>query len=135
MGIEENKRLARRLVEEFLNQRKLDVVDEIFSEDFVDHQGGLGPTGDRDSLRLFVRALMDAFSDGRFEIIQLIAEGDSVLGHLEFNGTHSGVFRGVAATGKNVQNATMSVVRVANGKVVERWNITDWAALMQQITA
>ena len=135
MGIEENKGLARRLVEEFLNQRKLDVVDEIFSEDFVDHQGGLGPTGDRDSVRAFVRAARDGFPDARFEIANLIAEGDRVLLHLVLRGTHSGVFRGVPATGRKVTLAGMTVLQVADGRVVKRWSITDFAPLMQQISA
>jgi steroid delta-isomerase-like uncharacterized protein len=135
MGIEENKGLARRLVEELLNQRKLDVVDEIFAEDFVDHQGGLGPTGDRDSVRAFARALTDGFPDAHYELINLIAEGDRVLLHIKTDGTHSAEFRGVPATGRKVTNAGMSVIRVAGGKVVERWNVTDFAALMQQISA
>ena len=39
MSVEENKALVLRLGVEFLNGRNLDVVDEIFAEDFVDHQG------------------------------------------------------------------------------------------------
>ena len=134
MGIEENKGLARRLVEEGLNQRK-DMISEIFSEDFVDHQGGLGPTGDRDSTRMFVRALTDGFQDARFAIINLIAEGDLVLVHMEVSGAHSAEFMGVAATGRHVKSAAMTIIRVAGGKIVERWNITDRAGLMRQITA
>jgi steroid delta-isomerase-like uncharacterized protein len=135
MGIEENKELARRVVDELLNQRKLDVIDEIFAEDCVDHQGALGPAGDRESLKLYLRPVMDGFPGAHFEIINLIAEGDMVLLHLEFSGTHSAEFVGVAASGKHVKNATMTVFRIGDGRIAERWGITDPAVVMQQITA
>jgi steroid delta-isomerase-like uncharacterized protein len=135
MGIDDNKALVRRLVDEFLNQRKLDVVDEIFAEDFVDHQGALGPTGDRDSVKAFVTASTAAFPDARFEIGHLLAEGDLVFLRVIAQGTHRGEFGGISATGKAGSMASMSLVRVTDGKIAERWNITDFGGLMQQLTS
>ncbi len=134
MGIEENKAAARRLVEEFLNNRNADIVDELTTEDFVDHQGGLGATGDRESLKQFVGAFIAAFPDLHFEIEHLIAEGDSVFLHVVARGTHAGEFRGIPATGKPVTLVAMSVARVENGRMAERWNVTDLAGLMQQLS-
>ena len=37
MSAEENKALARRWAEDIMNQRNLDVVDEIYASDFVAH--------------------------------------------------------------------------------------------------
>lgn len=135
MSVEENKALVRRLGNEFLNGRNLDVAGEIFAEDFVDHQGALGPTGDCDSVKAFVTRPWEAFPDLQFEEAHLVAEGDLVFAHLIAQGTHRGDFAGVAATGRTVSVAAMSVVRIADGKIVERWNITDFPALMRQITA
>ena len=133
MGTDENKALVRRLVGEFLNQRRPDVVDEIFADDFVDHQGALGPTGDRGSVKDFVRQGLEAFPDMQFEINDLIAEGDLVFVRLTGHGTHRGDVGGVGATGRTVVAAVMSVVRVASGRIAERWNISDVVGLMQQI--
>ena len=133
MGAEENKAVVRRLVDEFLNKRNVDVVDEIFAEDFVDHQGGLAPTGDRASVKQFVEAITAAFPDVRFEIDHLVAEDDRVFALVSVQGTHTGDFQGVAATGRPIAFAGMTVMRLADGKIAERWNITDFAGLMRQI--
>jgi len=135
VGTEENKALVRHFVEEFLNKRNVAIVDELFAEDFVNHQGGLGPTGDRESLKQLVGALLVAFPDMRFEIEQLLAEGDKVFLHVIGRGTHTGEFMGIPATGRSVLLAAMSVVRAVDGKCAERWNITDGTGLMQQLTS
>ena len=135
MTTEENKAVLQRLIEEFLNGRNPNVVDEIFAKDFVDHQGGLGPTGGREDLKAFVAPITKAFPDIRFEIISMVAEGDRVFAHIVGRGTHSGDFAGVGATGRRVTTVGMSTLRIADGKVAERWNVTDFAGLMQQITS
>jgi len=135
MTAEENKVLMHRFIEEIMNGRNLHGADEFFADDFVDHQGGIGPTGGREAVKAFVATLTGGFPDMRFEAVNMVAEGDRVFAHVVGRGTHSGDFAGIPATGREVTAAGMSVVRVAHGKVVERWNITDFAGLMKQITS
>ena len=81
MAEEENKVLVHRLIDEIMNGRNLHAVDEIFADDFVDHQGGLGPTGGREAVKAFVAALTGGFPDMRFEVVNMVAEGDRVFTH------------------------------------------------------
>ena len=40
---------------------------------------------------------------------------------------------GIAPTGKSVEFSAVSIFRFADGKVVERWSITDNLFLLQQL--
>ena len=64
-----------------------------------------------------------------------IAEGDLVAGYETWHGTHTGEFFGIPASGKPVTFKVNDIVRVANGKIVEHWAVTDNLSLMQQIGA
>jgi steroid delta-isomerase-like uncharacterized protein len=134
MGVKENKALTHRLVEEALNEGNLDIADELFADDFVDHQGGLAATGGREDAKQFIRALRMSFPEVRFEIEHLAAEGDLVMLHLVARATHKGQFREIPATGRQVEWAGMGVLRIKDGKVAERWNVTDLESLVQQLT-
>ena len=132
MGIEENKAIVRRLVGDFLSKHDLAAADDIFADGLIDHQGAVTATG-RETVKQFVGGLFAAFPDLQCEIAHLIAEGDKVCLNVIGRGTHRGEFRGVAPTGRAVTILGTSIVRIADGKIAERWNITDIAGLMQQI--
>ena len=101
MSLEQNKALVRRFVEEVQCQHNLAALDELFSHDFVDHSGMTNPPTLEGS-RQFFSMMFAAFPDMRFTIRQQIAEGDKVLTHKTFHGTHRGPFMGIPATGKEV---------------------------------
>ena len=48
--------------------------------------------------------------------------------------THRGEFRGAAPTGRSVTILGTSIMRIADGVIAERWNITNIAGLMAQLT-
>ena len=50
-----------------------------------------------------------------------------------FHGTHTGPLMGIPPTGKRVTIDVIDIVRVANGQIVEHWNIVDQMGLMQQL--
>jgi predicted ester cyclase len=77
--------------------------------------------------------LHSAFPDLQIEIEDLIAEGDKVVGRVTARGTHQGAFMGIAPTGKPVSFNAIDVVRIAGGKIVERWSQADNLALLQQL--
>jgi predicted ester cyclase len=88
MSIEQNKALVRRLVEEVVNERREEVLDEIATGPIaVAARGWIGP---------FRRA----FPDFRMEIVELVAEGSKVAAHFKCSGTHRGEWRDRPATGR-----------------------------------
>ncbi len=130
---EENKAVIRRLYEEVWNQHDPEAADElvapdVFNPDMVpEHQHGI------DGYKHLVKWLHTAFPDLRYDIEDIIAEGDKVATFVTFSGTHAGPLRDLAPTGKQVSVKQSHWLRLANGKVVEAWTVRDDLGMMQQI--
>jgi steroid delta-isomerase-like uncharacterized protein len=132
---EENKAIARRYVEEAINQRNLDLLDELFASEFIDHTASPGQAPGVEGLNQFF-AMMDAgFPDFRATIEDMIAEGSKVAVRFTFRGTHQGDFVGIPPTSKQVTMQGIDILRVENGKVTELWGQEDMLGLMQQLGA
>ena len=134
MTAEENKGLARRVLDEMFNKGNLDVADELLAADYVDHDPAMpeyihGPEGFKE----YVGAYRAAFSDLHLEIEDQIAEGDKVVTRWTGTGTHDGELAGIAPTGNRVVLPGMEIVRISGGKLVEGWEGYDSMNLMRQL--
>ena len=134
MSTEDNKALFRRWCE-VISQNRLDRVEEIIAPDEVDHALPPGIPSGLEGVKQLFTLLHTAFPDLQIEIEDLIAEGDEVVGRVTARGTHEGEFMGIAPTGKPVSFNAIDVVRIAGGKIVERWSQADNLALLQQLGA
>jgi predicted ester cyclase len=132
MSSEDNKALFRRWCE-VISQNRLDRVEEIVAPDEVDHALPPGIPSGLEGVKQLFTLLHTAFPDLQIDIEDLIAEGDKVMGRVRARGTHVGEFMGIAPTGKPVSFNAVDVVRVAGGKIVERWSQADNLALLQQL--
>jgi len=84
----------------------------------------------RNNWQLPLRA---AFSERTYVTERFIAEGDwvSCFGHIE--GTHSGPFMGIAATGKRVIIPYMDFWRIEDGRIKDNWVSVDFAQVLVQL--
>ena len=65
--------------------------------------------------------------------VEMIAEGDLVSARCNITGVNTGPFQGMPATGKEI-NVPMSITyRIANGKIVEHWMLTDTMVMLKQL--
>lgn len=133
MSVEENKAIARRLFEEGVFKGDLAVVDETIATDFVNHSSIFGATPDQEGLKQEVTLLRTGFPDLQGTIEDLFSEGDKVVVRVTGRGTHTGELMGIPPTGKQINVTAISIFRLAGGKVVERWNVTDQLAMLRQI--
>lgn len=124
----------RRIPLEIFNEGRVELVDEIFAEDFVNHfepAPGLPPG--REGLRVFIPALRAAFPDLRYEVVQDLQDGDRFVGHVAVEGTMQGDFAGMPATGKHARWEEIHIGRIRDGKVVEHWAAVDRLGMLQQL--
>ena len=60
------------------------------------------------------------------------AEGDTVVAHVSMRGKHTGELMGMPPSGKDVTMRVSDLVRMENGKAVERWGVEDMSGLSGQ---
>jgi predicted ester cyclase len=118
---EENKAMMRRMVEGINAGAEEATVDELFA-----------PRAARRVKRLFAE-FRAAFPDWQEEIVQLVAEGDTVAGRFRCSGTHLGEFLGEAPTGKRMDVEEVFFLRVEEGKFVDFWALEDSLNRMRQL--
>ncbi len=132
MSVEENKALILRGFEEGMNGGDLAVFDAVISAGYVNHDmPAPGPEGFKQTIGMF-RA---AFPDLRVEVADVIGEGDEVAIRFTMHATHAGDFMGIPPTNKKVTLGGITIVRLRDGKIVERWQNADLMGLMQQLGA
>ncbi len=129
---EENKNTARRLFLEAINQGNLDVVDEVVAANYVYHGASEKLTGS-ESLKQLIRTYRAAFPDLQMAIDHQVASADKVVTRFTARGTHEGQLDGLEPTGKQVTITGMSIIRFADGKGVEEWEIYDTLGMMRQL--
>jgi predicted ester cyclase len=123
---EPNKRVVERFFEEFLNQKQAAILPEIIAPDFIDHTNGVvGPSGPVPG----AERLHAAFEGLRFDVQDLIAEGDRVAARWVYKGKHVAPFAGRSPTGKAHEQHGLNVFRLQGGKIAELWLAVDPSAL------
>jgi predicted ester cyclase len=131
----ENSAKARRLWKELFPAMDLDGVTEIVAEDSVDHTARPDEPQGIEGVRNTMRFLDAAFSDQRFEVIQTVEEGDTVVVHFTHSGRHTGEIMGLAPTNRTFSYEHIHILRFEGGKVAEHWGIHDHVSFMQQLGA
>jgi steroid delta-isomerase-like uncharacterized protein len=123
----------RRWVEG-LNRGEIAVADETFAPDCVIHiTGSPDPNLSVEGFKQMVAGLLAAFPDLHFTIEDQLVSGDKVSTRWTAEGTNTGAFGEVPATGRRVHVDGLILDRVANGRVVERWEQWDQMAMMRQL--
>jgi predicted ester cyclase len=130
-----NKALLRRFYKEVYVDWNMGLVDEVLSPRFTSHDwpndGRSGP----EAFREYYAAIRSAVPDARYEVDDIVAEGDRVVVRWRLLGTHTGDFRGIAPTGLPIALKGIAIYRVDNGKLMERWVVSDLHGMLEEIGA
>lgn len=125
MSIETNKAVVRRYLEEFVSHGNTTIAEELFAPDFVNHTDGFGIATGREGMVRSITALKTAFPDWQVTIETMVAEGEMVVDRFTIAATHTGSVNGIPASGQRIDKLGIHMWRVANGKLVEGWYLTD----------
>ncbi len=133
-ALEKNRNTVTRYFEEVWNQGKLDVLDEILSPEYINHNPGFeSPKPGPEGLKPIVVAIRTGFPDLKYIIEKLIVTSDYVAVYVTMTGTHRGVFFGIEPTGKKIEVHQMQFERISDGKMVEHWRVTDDLSMLKQL--
>lgn len=121
MPLEENKEFIRRYLDSISGKPKTESVMRLFiaEQPLIDH----------------VMMAEASFPLYRLDADEIIAEGDLVSVRGWVRGKHLGTGMGMPPTGKDVEFSIFITYRIASGKIVDHWMLTDNMTMMQQIGA
>ena len=107
MSTDQNKAVVRRFMTELLAGGKVDLIDELCAPDYVNTaMGGTDLAG----FKQMFGAMGAVISSMRFDIVDLVAEGDVVVARYTSEIT--------LATGKRIDGRGLTYYRLADGKIV-----------------
>lgn len=127
MSTEQNKNIVRRYIEEVWNRQNLEAVEEFLAENYIDHSlppqlsGAVG-------VKQWITTLSASF-DEQTIIEDQVTEGDKSILRLTMRLTHRGEWRGIPATGKQVEIKGYRTYRLEGGKIAEHWALMDGDSL------
>jgi steroid delta-isomerase-like uncharacterized protein len=130
--LEANKGLVLRAHEEVWSSGNLDVVDELYSLDYVAHWA-YGDDSDREGLKTMVAEARAAFPNLTEDVIHIVAEGDLVVTHFISSGTFTGEMNGLEPSGQELSRPEIAVHRIADGMIAEQWTVADQLTVMKQL--
>ena len=115
MSTEQNKVVVRQFFTEALTGRNVGLADELLAPNYVNRLTG----ADLAAVKGMLTVMSTALSDVRFEIDDLVAEGDSVVARWKMEATHTGSLMGETPTGKRVSSRGLTYYRLVDGRIVE----------------
>lgn len=127
-----NKELLRRFYNEVYVNWNFSVADDLLSPQFTSHDWPDGGSTGPKAFRTYYSVLRSAVPDARYEVDDLIAEGDRVVVRWRLLGTFKGAFRGIAPTGRPITLKGIAIYRVRDGKLIERWVVSDLYGALEQ---
>ena len=123
--VEANIKMYTHVWDEIINKGKLELFnDSNFTKDVVMHASPTDIVG-IDSAKAYYANYLIGFSNIVFTIKDVFGQGDKLVKHWNFSGTHTGVFFGIPATGKKVSLDGVTLVRMSNGKIAEERDFFD----------
>jgi predicted ester cyclase len=120
---DQNKDVVRSYYAQVINGRDLDAVESFFADERM-----------VEGVRGGCFSYFTAFPDMHVSLDELIAEGDTVFLRSTLTGTHDGEYKGIPPTGRHVATECAEVFRIADGRFVGYWCLTNVAGLMRQLT-
>ena len=141
MSVEDNKAVLGRHFNQVLNQGQLDVIEEIYTSDYVldapvqsdGSSQARGLTQGREQLKQRVTLFRTAFPDIHFSQDEVVGENDTVVVRYTYRGTHRGVFAGVQPSGRSISIVGILIAHLVDGKIREAVSAFDSAELMKQL--
>jgi predicted ester cyclase len=115
-----------------VNAGDTSVIDDVVGDGIVDHHLPAGIPPGREGVRQWVAMLIESLQL-RLDVQDTVVQGDLIAWRAICSGTHVGDYLGFPATDRSFKCELIAIERFENGRVVERWEQVDNAAVMQQL--
>jgi steroid delta-isomerase-like uncharacterized protein len=123
-----------------LSDHDIDAFAALFVDNYVNHQvsaAAAPPSGvpDKQGSVAFFKARLTGLPDLKVTTEVVVADENHVAASFAYTGTHTGMYFGVAPTGRTLRFTSCDIFRIENGKIVEHWGMGDIAGVLAQLRA
>lgn len=124
-----NKEVIHNLYENIMNNRKFELLSTVVSENYTNAQGEKGI----EAFKQGIMAVVNAFPDAKWTLMEIIAEGSKVFVKQQLKGTHKGIFQNISPTNRVISSDGMVIYEFENGKIISLQIQTDRLGFLQQL--
>ncbi len=124
-----------RLYEEVINQKKLEIIDELYAPNYTNLIAPFGLESGVEGVKKLFRVQAKAFPDWHITVDYVIQHGEKYIVRWTLTGTHTGNYFGIKPTGKQFKISGVDIETIVDGKITEHDGAEDMLSLLQQIGA
>jgi len=129
----DNLKMYETVWDDIINKREIDKINETnFDKNITLIAAPENVIGIQD-FKDYYQNYLTGFSDVTFTIVDVFGQGDKIVKHWNFKGTHSGEFFGIPASGKKVDIDGVTLVKMRNGKIAQEQDFLDNLVFYQQL--
>ena len=133
MQLAENLKMYETVWDDIINKREIDQINETnFDKDVTIislPENIVGVEG----FKAYYQNYLTGFSDVTFTIVDAFGQGDNIVKHWNFKGTHTGDFFGIPASGRVVDIDGVTLVKMKDGKIAQEQDFMDNLSFYQQL--
>lgn len=132
--LEKNITMYETVWNKVINDRQIDLINEnYFDKDVAALATSGGDIIGLENFKNYYNNYLTGFSDAEFTIVDIFGQGDKMVKHWNFKGTHDGDFFGVPATGNPVDISGTTLIKMKDGKIAAEQDYMDFLSFYTQL--
>ena len=133
LKLSENVKTYQEAWSQFFDERNMEIINnEYFTEDVT-----VVITGDNiigiEGTKNYYGNFLTGFSDAEFTFVDIFGQGDKLVKHWNFKGTHDGDFFGIPPTGKSLNLYGTTLILMEDGKIKQEQDFFDNLDMLTQL--
>ena len=131
--VQNNIKMYSETWDHIVNDGNLDLINDTnFTEDITLVASPENIVG-IEAFKAYYSNFITGFSDIEFTMDDVFGQGDKIVKHWRFKGTHTGDFFGIPPTGKKVDLDGVTLVEMKEGKIAKEQDFFDNLVFMDQL--
>lgn len=131
--LETNLEMYATTWDEILNKGELELINESNFDKNITLVSSPENIVGVEGFKAYYANYLTGFSNVNFTIVDAFGQGDKIVKHWNFKGTHTGDFFGIPATGNEVNVSGVTLVKMKEGKIAQEQDFMDNLEFMQQL--
>ena len=124
-----------RFYNEVINQKKFEVLDELYAPGYVNHIAPFGLDSGVEGVKTLLKAQAAAFPDWHIAVDYVIEHGDKCIVKWTLTGTQTGDYFGYRPSCRKFEISGVDIETLVNGNITAHDGAEDMLGLLQQIGA